>query len=77
MFWNGTKEETIIKAGTPLGQLIPLTEKKYQMVQRKATAQDLAWETWKDYTYFGVTFWPYQMRKKVGELYNKYWHGEK
>ena len=77
MFWNGTKEETIIKAGTPLGQLIPLTEKKYKMVQRKATKRDMEYEAWKDYTYFGITFWPSQMRKKVAEIYNKYWHGEK
>ena len=77
MYWNGTKEETIIKAGTPLGQLIPLTEKKYKMVQRKMNQQDREWTLKKHHTYYSSTFWPYQMRKKVSEIYNKYWHGEK
>ena len=73
MFWNGTKEETLIKAGTPLGQLIPLTEKKYQMVQREMNQQDSDWHNLKNYTYFTSTFWPHTMRKKVVNMYNKFW----
>jgi len=73
MFWNGINTETIIKAGTPLGHLIPLTEKKYQMVQRKMNQQDREWALKKDHTYFSSTFWPHTMRKKVSEMYNKFW----
>ena len=73
MFWNGENKETIIKAGTPLGQLIPLTEKKYQMVQRGMNQQDKEWVLKKDHTYFSSTFWPYTMRKKVVNMYNKFW----
>ena len=43
MFWNATEPETLIRAGTPLGQLIPLTEKKYQMIQREMTQQERDW----------------------------------
>ena len=72
MFWHGTDKETIIKAGTPLGHLIPLSEKRYQMVQRNMNQQDKDWME-KVNSMQGSTFWPYTTRKKMVNMYNKYW----
>lgn len=43
LFWNVLKGDTLVKAGTPLCQLIPLTEKKYDLVVREMTANDRFW----------------------------------
>ena len=73
LYWNGIKEETIIKAGTPLGQLIPLSEKKYEMVQREMNQQDHDWIVRQEHAYFS-TFWRITMRKKVQAMYKKFWN---
>jgi hypothetical protein len=75
LFWNSKKTETIIPAGTPLGQLIPITEKKYEWVQRTMNQKDRDWARKHEYA-FGSTFWPHTVRKKVVAMYNKYWNGE-
>ena len=67
------QEETIIKAGTPLGQLIPLSEKKYEMVQREMNQQDHDWIVRQEHAYFS-TFWRITMRKKVQAMYKKFWN---
>ena len=73
MYWNGKeKENTIIKAGTPLGHLIPLSEKKYQMVQRNMNQRDRRWVE-KMASAYNSTFWNHTMRKKIVDMYNKYW----
>jgi len=72
MFWNRTDKETLIKAGTPLGHLIPLSEKKYQMVQRLMNKQDRVWAR-KQRSALDATFWPYTMRRKMADMYNNYW----
>jgi hypothetical protein len=72
MFWNGTDKETIIRAGTPLGHLIPLSEKKYQMVQRNMNQRDYDWVE-KFYSAYDSTFSHSTMRRKVTNMYNKYW----
>jgi hypothetical protein len=72
MLWNATEPETIIKAGTPLGHLIPLSEKKYQMVQRIANQQDRDWVAKLDSTN-ASTFWQYTIRKKIVNMYHKHW----
>ena len=72
MFWNGTDKETVIRAGTPLGHLIPLSEKKYQMVQRNMNQRDHDWVE-KFYSAYSSTFWRHTMRRKVVDMYNKYW----
>ena len=43
LFWNATESETLIPSGTPLGHLIPLTEKKYKWTQRTMNNQDRIW----------------------------------
>ena len=74
MFWNGTDKETIIRAGTPLGHLIPLSEKKYQMVQRNMNQRDYDWLE-KFYSLGSSTFWPTTIRKKMIDMYNNHWKG--
>lgn len=43
LYWNVMQGETLLKAGTPLCQLIPLTEKKYELIVREMTASDKFW----------------------------------
>jgi hypothetical protein len=43
--WYVTNGVHTIKAGTPVAQIIPLSEKTYQMVCRNATAWDNLWVT--------------------------------
>ena len=72
MFWNGSDKDTIIRAGTPLGHLIPLSEKKYQMVQRIMNQRDRDWVA-KVYSLRSSSFWRYTVRKMKINMYNKYW----
>ena len=72
LYWNGIEKETIIKAGTPLGHLIPLSEKKYEMVQRETNQRDHEWLVRQEHAYFS-TFWRNTMRRKVQNMYNKFW----
>ena len=73
MFWNSrVNKETLIKAGTPLGHLIPMSEKKYQMVQRIMNQHDHDWIE-KTTSMRNSTFWTYSKRKKIFDLYTKHW----
>ena len=72
MYWNSTESETIIRAGTPLGHLIPLSEKKYDMVQRIMNQRYRVWLE-KLNSLFTFTFWNYTIRKRTVDLYNQYW----
>ena len=72
IFWNGTVGETVLRAGTPLGHLIPLSEKKYQMVQRNMNQRDQVWVE-KVSSIYNSTFWRPTVRRKVVDMYNKYW----
>jgi len=73
LFWSGAPEETLLKAGTPLAQLIPLTEKKYQMVQRIMNKKDSEWILKLD-SMSDSTFWAHSVRNKVADMYTKYWN---
>ena len=74
LFWNTTDEtkETVVRAGTPLAQLIPLSEKKYQMVQRTMNQQDSDWVV-KVNSAYESTFHHHTIRGKIASMYNKYW----
>ena len=73
MVWNKTeKEKTIIRAGTPLGHLIPLSEKKYEMVQRIMNQRDRDW-VGKFHSATRASFWHTTMRSRVVNMYNKHW----
>jgi len=73
MFWNTPESETLIRAGTPLGHLIPLSEKKYKMVQRIMNQQDRDWVE-KVTSAYSSSFWHTAMRSKIVDMYNKYWN---
>jgi hypothetical protein len=72
MFWNTTEPETLIRAGTPLGHLIPLTEKRYEWTQRTMNQKDRDW-TEKLTSAYSSSFWHTSLRGKVVDMYNKYW----
>ena len=72
LYWNATMPETVIRAGTPLAHFIPLTEKKYQMVQRTMNQQDKDWVL-KFNNAYDSSFWHHTVRGKVVAMYNKYW----
>ncbi len=73
MFWNEKDEkEIVIPAGTPLGHLIPLSEKKYQMVQRNTNQRDHMWIV-KLASATSATFSKTAMRTKITNMYNQYW----
>ena len=73
MFWNEKDgEEIVIPAGTPLGHLIPLSEKKYQMVQRNMNRQDQMWIA-KYHSALSATFNRPAMKTKIANMYNQYW----
>ena len=74
IFLNRSEDEesTVILAGTPLGHLIPLSEKKYELVQRNMNQEDRAWIE-KFTSANAATFSQVQMRTKVTNMYNKYW----
>ena len=72
MYWNVKEAETLIRAGTPLGHLIPLTEKKYKMVQRIMNQKDRDWVE-KSISAYTSSFAPSAMRGRVVEMYKKYW----
>ena len=73
LFWNEKdEEEIVIPAGTPLGHLIPLSEKKYQMVQRNTNQRDHMWIV-KLASATSATFSKTAMRTKITNMYNQYW----
>lgn len=43
LYWNNLKGDTLIRAGTPIAHLIPLTEKKYNLVVREMNDNDKKW----------------------------------
>jgi len=43
LFWYATNKRVYLKAGTPMMQIIPLTEKKYEMICRDKTKFDELW----------------------------------
>lgn len=55
--WNVLNGETMMKIGTPLCHLIPISEKQFDMEVRDATDKDLAWEKKKNY-FMNMSFFP-------------------
>ena len=61
-------DEILVKAGTPLMYMLPLTEKKLEMVCRDATKKEkkfLSKRKYIDSSHFG------KPRSKIKNLYNK------
>lgn len=58
----------LIKAGTPLAQLIPITESTYEVIVRDKTLEDQKWLDKRKYlNFFGFSLY----RQKVKDAYNR------
>lgn len=67
--WNILQGKKIIKAGTPMCQLIPLTDEKVVFEVRDANDKDLAWITRRNYFFnFGFT----HSKKIMKTMYDKF-----
>ena len=73
LFWNVTGSY-LIKAGTPLGQLIPLTEKKYDFICRDMNTNDENWlrkfDFYKKHSFNRIL----HIRNKIKEMYEKHFN---
>lgn len=68
-YWNEKSGKHLIKAGTPLVQIIPMTEKSYDFVVRDKTEKDDLWLTKRKYlNFFGFMF----NRPKIKEAYERH-----
>lgn len=68
-YWNSSVGTQTIKAGTPLVQLIPLTDKHYDFIIRDMTPEDERWVKISSYiNMLGFTF----SKGKMREVYNKF-----
>lgn len=68
-YWNEKSGKHIIKAGTPLAQLIPITEKNYDFIVRDKNDRDDLWLTKRKYlNFFGFSF----NRPKIKESYERH-----
>jgi len=72
LFWNNLNGRITIKAGTPICQVIPLSDKKYDLICRYKNSNDELWEKKKKFLQ-NCTFW--FNRKNIINLYNKHFHG--
>ena len=67
--WNVKEGERFIKAGTPLMQIIPLSENNIDMECREANEKELRWINKRPY-FNSFSFSP--IRNKIKDLYNNY-----
>jgi len=71
LYWNVQNGERDIKSGTPLMQLIPLTEELVNLVVRDANEDDMKMIRKRDY-FMLSTFDYYKLRNKISEVYKKW-----
>ena len=67
--WYKKEGEILIKAGTPLMYILPISEKKYSVVSRDATEKEMNWIEKRKY-FNSFSFTP--IRNKIKTLYEKY-----
>ena len=67
--WYKEEGEVLIKAGTPLMYILPISEKEYSVVSRDATEKEMNWIKKRRY-FNSFSFTP--IRNKVKTLYEKY-----
>jgi hypothetical protein len=73
LYWNKIRGNRVVKAGTPLAYLIPLTEKNYNFVVRDKNEKDEKWLKKRKYlNFFSFVFG----RNKVKDSYLKH-YGDK
>lgn len=68
-FWNVPNGKVTLKAGTPLAQLVPITEQSLELEVRNATEKDLRWIKKNKYL-MNHTFT--MKRNMIKDLYYKY-----
>jgi hypothetical protein len=73
LYWNKLEGRHTVLAGTPLFQLIPLTDEKFEVEVRNATPSDLDWVKRRRY-FLNISFGP--KRGFLKNLYNKIWHSK-
>jgi hypothetical protein len=73
LFWNISSSH-FIKAGTPLGQLIPLTEENYDFICRDMNTNDENWlrkfDFYKKHSFNKIL----HIRNKIKEMYEKHFN---
>ena len=67
--WYKEEGEVLIKAGTPLMYILPISEKEYSLVSRDATDKEINWMKKRRY-FNSFSFTP--IRSKVKTLYERY-----
>lgn len=74
MYWNVKDKDYLLKAGTPMQILVPLTEKNYKMRCRDATEHDKKWFRKKNFlAHHKINV----DRNIMKEAYSKFWNGGK
>lgn len=71
LYWRKLEGTRLLKAGTPLYQLIPLTNEDVEFEVRDANEDDKKWLKKKHYWQLS-TFDYYKLRGKLGEVYKKW-----
>lgn len=69
LYYNVQKGDVLIKAGTPLAHIIPLSEKQYELVCREMNGIDKLWQAKKKY-FTAATF--KLKRNTIQDLYYKH-----
>ncbi len=67
--WNVLNGRHVIKAGTPLCQIIPLSSEKFQLEVRNGTEHDMGWIKRRNY-FYNLSF--VFKRNLMKEMYQKY-----
>ena len=71
LYWNIKDGERFIKAGTPLMQIVPITDKDLTMVCRDANKKETNWIKKRPY-FKSFSFSP--VRNRIKELYQRYFN---
>lgn len=69
--WNLKNGRHVIKAGTPMCQLIPLSNEEFELEVRTATEKDKKWIQKRDY-FFNFSF--LFKRNLMKKMYHKFWN---
>jgi hypothetical protein len=74
VWWKKLKGERLIKAGTPMLQLVPLTDEKFELEVVLGDMKAFSWMKKRDY-FFNMSF---QFKRKVMQaMYLQHWFGKK
>ena len=71
LYWNIKEGERFIKAGSPLMQIVPITDKDLTMVCREVNEKEMNWIKKRSY-FKSFSFSP--VRNRIKELYHRYFN---